>query len=135
MSLSLKNITSQRPCETLDARNICQKKTTHKSVYLDHNEIMNTEDIVSQLRELRPIITARYKTSELGIFGSFIRGEQSASSDIDILAEFEDGADLFDLIGLTLYLEDIFQRKVDVVPKRALRLELRESVFREVVPI
>jgi len=70
------------------------KNATHKPVYLDHNEIMNTEDIVSKLRELRPIITARYKTRELGIFGSFIRGEQSASSDIDILVEFEDGADL-----------------------------------------
>lgn len=96
---------------------------------------MNTEDVLSKLRELRPIITARYKAKEVGLFGSFVRGEQSANSDIDVLVEFEDGADLFDLIGLTLYLEEILQRKVDVVPKRALRSELQESVLREVVAV
>jgi predicted nucleotidyltransferase len=96
---------------------------------------MNTEDVLSKLREVRPIITARYKAKEIGLFGSFVRGEQNASSDIDILAEFEDGADLFDLIGLTLYLEEILQRKVDVVPKRALRIELQGSVLRQVVAV
>jgi len=97
--------------------------------------IMNVEDIVTKLRELKPIITSRYKAREVGLFGSFVRGEQGANSDIDVLAEFEDEADLFDLIGLTLYLEEILQRKVDVVPKRALRIELQESVLREVVAI
>ena len=67
------------------------------------------------------------------MFGSFVRSEQAVNSDIDLLVEFEEGADLFDLIGLSLYLEEELQRKVDVVPKRALREELRESVLREVV--
>lgn len=97
--------------------------------------IMNTEDIVTKLRELKPMIIDRYKAKEIGLFGSFVRGEQTASSDIDVLAEFEDEADLFDLIGLTLYLEEILQRKVDVVPKRALRAELQESILREVVAL
>lgn len=94
---------------------------------------MNIEDILTKLKELRPIITTRYKAREIGLFGSFVRGEQNPNSDIDILADFEDGADLFDLIGLTLYLEETFQRPVDVVPKRALREELKDSVLREVV--
>lgn len=97
--------------------------------------IMDTEDILLKLQELKPIITARYKVRELGLFGSFVRGEQSASSDIDVLVEFDDSADLFDLIGLILYLEETLQRKVDVVPKRALRVELQESVLREVVAL
>jgi predicted nucleotidyltransferase len=78
--------------------------------------MMNAEDIVTKLRELTPIIATRYKAREIGLFGSFARGEQNANSDIDVLAEFDDGADLFDLIGLTLYLEEILQRHVDVVP-------------------
>lgn len=69
------------------------------------------------------------------MFGSFVRGEQSDQSDIDVLVEFEEGADLFDLMGLTLYLEEELQRKVDVVSKRALREELRGSVLREVVAV
>lgn len=94
-----------------------------------------TEDILTKLKELKPIIAARYKAKEVGLFGSFVRGEQNANSDIDILVEFEDEADLFDWIGLTLYLEEIFQRPVDIVPKRALRVELRDSVLREVVVV
>jgi len=97
--------------------------------------MMNAEDIVTKLRELRPIITTRYKVKEISLFGSFVRGEQNANSDIDILAEFDEGADLFDLIGLTLYLEEILQRHVDVVPKRALRTELQEPVLREVIAV
>jgi uncharacterized protein len=65
---------------------------------------------------------------EISLFGSFVRKEQSEDSDIDILAEFDNNADLFDLIGLELYLEDIFEREVDVVPKQALRPELRQSI-------
>ena len=97
--------------------------------------VMNTQDLLTKLKELKPTITERYKTKEIGLFGSFVRGEQSASSDIDVLVEFEEEADLFDLLGLSQYLEATLQRKVDVVPKRALRIELRESVLQEAVAI
>lgn len=96
---------------------------------------MDTQDVLTKLRELKPAITARYKVKEISLFGSFVRGEQGSSSDIDLLAEFEGNADLFDWIGLALYLEEIFQRPVDVVPKQALRPELRESVLQQVVAI
>jgi hypothetical protein len=49
--------------------------------------------------------------------------------------DFEEEADLLDLIGLALRLEDELQRRVDVIPKRALRAELREAVLREVVAL
>jgi uncharacterized protein len=96
---------------------------------------MDKEAVLTKLRELKPSITARYKVREIGLFGSFVRGEQGTSSDIDLLAEFEANADLFDLIGLELYLEEIFQRPVDVVPKQALRVELRETVLDQVVTV
>lgn len=98
-------------------------------------DLMNPQDILTKLRELKPTITARFKVKEIGLFGSFARGEQGASSDIDLLTEFEDSADLFDLMGLSLFLEEVFQRRVDVVPKRALRAELREYVLHQVVTI
>lgn len=93
------------------------------------------EDVLTKLRELRPLLRTRYKATEIGIFGSFVRGEQKPDSDIDILAEFEEGADLFDLMGLSIYLEEVLHRKVDVIPKRTLRVELQELVLREVVAI
>jgi predicted nucleotidyltransferase len=96
---------------------------------------MDSQEVLTKLRELKPTITARYKVREISLFGSFVREEQGVSSDIDLLAEFEDNADLFDLIGLALYLEEILQRPVDVVPKQALRAELRESVLHQAVTI
>jgi len=96
---------------------------------------MNSQDVVLKLKELKPAITARYKVKEISLFGSFVRGEQKENSDIDLLTEFDENADLFDLIGLELYLEDMLKRAVDIVPKQALRAELRETVLQQVVAI
>jgi len=96
---------------------------------------MVAENLFQRLRQLKPQIKERYKAKQLQLFGSFVRGEQKGSSDIDILVDFEEGADLFDLIGLEIYLEEELERKVDVVPRRALRVELQESILREAVSI
>jgi predicted nucleotidyltransferase len=96
---------------------------------------MNRQELLRKLRELKPEVAARYKVKEMGLFGSFVRGEQREASDVDILVDFGERADLFDLVGLALFLEEELHQKVDIVPKRALRAELRESVLREVVPL
>lgn len=96
---------------------------------------MNTQDLLVRLQALKPIVATRYKTKEMGLFGSFVRGEQRADSDVDLLVDFEDEADLFDLVGLAQYLERELKCKVDVVPKRALRAELCGSVLQEVITV
>ena len=80
-------------------------------------------------------LTARYKVRENVPIWLLYSWRTGASSDIDLLAEFEATADLFDLIGLELYLEERLQRPVDVVPKQALRVELRETVLHQVVNV
>ena len=94
-----------------------------------------TQDLFSKIRNLKPEIERRFKAKEIQLFGSIVRGEQKEDSDIDLLVEFEDGADLFDLVGLGNFLEEQLQRKVDVVPKRALREEFRDSILSEAIPI
>ncbi len=93
----------------------------------------NKEDIINNIKNLHGEMK-KYKVREIGVFGSVVRGEQKLSSDIDVLVDFEENADLFDLVGLGLFLEERLGTKVDVVPKKALRKELRESVLKEVVP-
>jgi predicted nucleotidyltransferase len=93
------------------------------------------EEILKMLAELKPELQSRYKVKEIGVFGSFVRGEQGEASDVDILAEFGEDADLFDLVGLSLFLEEKLHCKVDVVSKRALRPEIRDSVLREIAAI
>jgi len=96
---------------------------------------IKTESILIRLRVLKPLITQRYKAKDIELFGSFARGVETESSDIDFIVDFEDGADLFDFIGLAQFLEEELHRKVDVVSKRALRPEIRDTVFKEAVSI
>ena len=96
---------------------------------------MSTEDLLQRLRALKSQIKARFRVRELELFGSFAREGQGDRSDIDVLVDFEEGADLFDMAGLALFLEEELQQDIDVVPKRALRAELREAVLREAVTV
>ena len=76
---------------------------------------MSTEEILKRLRELKPQIIQTFRAKEIQLFGSNARREQNPESDIDVHVDFEDGADLFHLTGLAIFLEDELQRKVDVV--------------------
>jgi len=92
-------------------------------------------EIKNVLAQHKEELEQRYKVKEIRIFGSVVRGEQVEKSDIDILVDFEEGADLFHLVGLALFLEEKLNQKIDVVPKRALREEIKESVLKEAIPL
>jgi predicted nucleotidyltransferase len=95
---------------------------------------MKTKDeIVNAIKSLHSHLT-KYKVREIGVFGSVVRGDQNKESDIDVLVDFQEDADLLDLVGLGLFLEERLGRKVDVVPRKALRKEIRDAVLHEVVP-
>jgi len=93
------------------------------------------ESIIRTIKELKQNLQEKYKIREIGIFGSIIREEEREISDIDLLVDFKEDADLFDLIGLSLFLEEKLHRRVDIVPKRALREEIKNSVLKEVITL
>ena len=97
--------------------------------------MMNVHEVLTKLEALKPELQRRYKVREIGLFGSWVRGEQHERSDMDVLIDFEEGADLFDWIGLALYLEETFGCPVDVVPHKALRPELRTAVLEQAVKV
>jgi hypothetical protein len=78
-------------------------------------------------------ICARYGVTELSVFGSAARGELRDDSDIDLLAEFDEGRSvtLFTLIDLQTELAALLGRAVDLVPKRGLKPLVRERVLTE----
>ncbi len=80
-------------------------------------------------------IQKRYKVKELGIFGSYARGDQKKSSDVDILVKFNPNATLFDFVGLGDYLEEKLKIKVDIVSEGGIRSELRSNIIKEVVKV
>ena len=73
-----------------------------------------------------------FSVKEIGIFGSFVRGEQEEGSDIDILAEFEDST-YDNFIGLVFYLEELLGSEVDLVTAKGISPYLSPVVEREVI--
>lgn len=99
---------------------------------------MKTDASISQLQllsSLKAEARKRFKAEIRGVFGSYARGEQNANSDLDVLVEFEKGANLLDIVGLSLFLEEQTCMKVDVVPESGLRAEIRDSILREKIAV
>ncbi len=94
----------------------------------------STIHTLEDIRRLRPQIMElahRYRARSVSVFGSCVRGEMRADSDIDFLVNFEEEYSLLDHAGLLVGLENLLGRKVDVVPRRALRPFLRDTVLNE----
>ena len=78
-------------------------------------------------------LRGHFKVKEIGVFGSYVRGEEKEASDIDVLVEFEEPVSLLGLVSLENHLSDLFGVKVDLVPKGEIRQELKEKIIKEVV--
>lgn len=92
-------------------------------------------EIQSTIAAEKDEIRRRYRAEIKGIFGSYARGDFRADSDLDLLVDFDAGADLFDLVGLQQFLEEKLGCKVDLVSRRSLREELRASILNEMISL
>ncbi len=93
----------------------------------------NINEIINKLKELKPSLQAEFKITELGVFGSFARNEQTQNSDIDILIDYEDGTSILTLGGLQYALSEIFGKKVDIVMKKSLKRNIGKQILSEVL--
>ncbi|NED97803.1 helix-turn-helix domain-containing protein [Phytoactinopolyspora alkaliphila] len=78
---------------------------------------------------------AKYGASNVRLFGSVARGEDTANSDVDLMADFSDGPSLFTLARLQRELESILGARVDIVPASDLKPKVRAEVERDVVAL
>ena len=92
-------------------------------------------EIQSTIAEAKDEIRDRYKAEIKGIFGSYARGDFHADSDLDLFVDFDEGANLFNLVGLQQFLEEKLECKVDLVSRRSLREELRAAVLDEMISL
>jgi len=93
------------------------------------------EEIKEILKKHKNKIKREFKAEIIGVFGSYVRGEEKPESDVDVLVRFMEGATIFDLIGLAEFLEEKLGIKADIVSERALRPELKEQILKEVVAV
>lgn len=94
---------------------------------------INLDDIKRLLKEHKKEVRRKYRVIEIGVFGSYVRGEQKERSDIDILVSFSGIPDVFKYIELEEYLKRLLHRKVDLVRKEAIRPELKKRILKEAV--
>ena len=95
-------------------------------------EIEEVEEIISAHMD---VLIEKYSVKTIGIFGSYVRGEQGKGSDIDILVEFTQPVGLITFIGLEEYLSDLLGLEVDLILKEGIKPRLKEYILRDVVTL
>jgi predicted nucleotidyltransferase len=93
------------------------------------------DEIKRILEEYKPIMEEEFKVKEIGIFGSYVRGEQEEDSDIDILVEFSEPVGFFTFLDLEEYLKELLGIKVDLVSKKALKPTIGQYILQEMIPV
>lgn len=91
------------------------------------------EEILRILKQELPYLKEKFKVKTIGIFGSYVRGEQTKRSDIDMLVEFEAPVGFFKFIELEDYLSEKLGVKVDLVTPDALKPLIKPHIMEEAV--
>lgn len=93
--------------------------------------MITKNEILNKLRDLKPILHKEYSVSSIGLFGSFTDNSYTNDSDIDLLVEFEKPIG-WKFFSLEIFLESLFERKIDLVTKNALKEEIKEKILNQV---
>ena len=92
------------------------------------NKLQKIEDLIRQEKEY---LKKKFYVTKIGVFGSYLKGKETPTSDIDILVEFN-GPIGWDFIELQEFLEKLLGKKVDLVSIKALKPQLKDTILNEV---
>ncbi len=98
-------------------------------------EKITAQTATDRLRRELPRLRREYAISSLGLFGSYVRGEQRQGSDLDILVEFSKIPGMLRFLDLERELSHLLGVSVDLVQKEALKPAIGKRILEEVVPI
>jgi hypothetical protein len=93
------------------------------------------EDIKNILNGHKKELQTKFRVKNIGVFGSYVRGENKSESDLDILVEFDEPVGLFAFMDLEDYIENLVHTKIDLVSAKALKPRIGQRVLKEVVYI
>lgn len=90
---------------------------------------------IEEIKKKAAPILKQAGVTRSAVFGSYIRGDARDNSDIDMLVEVPRGTGLFAFVGLQYKLEDVLNKKVDLVTYQSIHPLLRDRISREQIPI
>jgi predicted nucleotidyltransferase len=98
----------------------------------DSEAPLSLDDVRNRLRAELLHLRRRWAVERIGIFGSYVHGEASAGSDVDVLVTFLEKPDLFEYAALEPHLEAVLGVSVDVGMPTELRPSFRDRVMKKV---
>ena len=91
------------------------------------------KEVILQMLNRNHLFLKKFGVKEIGLFGSYSRGQSNSTSDIDFLVEFEPGKKTYkNFIGLANYLESLFGTNIDLITKKSLSPYLKPHILKEV---
>jgi predicted nucleotidyltransferase len=95
------------------------------------------EEIKRRIKVLNPVLKKNFSVETIELFGSFVRGEQTEKSDLDVLVTFSEpnNVDLFKFIELRLFLKDELGVDVDLIEKDVLKPRLKGQIIEEAIKV
>jgi predicted nucleotidyltransferase len=93
------------------------------------------ESLLKVLHQKLPYLAERYGVETLEVFGSYVRAEQKADSDLDLLVTFREAPSLLTFISIENYLSDELGVKVDLVMKDSLKPAIGKIILKEAMPV
>lgn len=91
------------------------------------------QETKKKLAALKPTLKEKFKVERIGLFGSYVKGEQKEESDLDILVEFSEPVGLFQFIELENFLREELGVKVDLVMRKSLKNRIKERIIKEAI--
>jgi predicted nucleotidyltransferase len=94
--------------------------------------MMQLDNIINELKQLKPVLVEKYNVSSIGLFGSVVRNDFTSSSDIDIIVDFNKpiGIEFIDLADL---LETKLNTPVDLVSKKGIKQKYYAAIQSEII--
>ncbi|MDP1727357.1 MAG: nucleotidyltransferase family protein [Bacteroidota bacterium] len=94
--------------------------------------MLQAKDIENRIRDIKPVLEARFHVNRIGYFGSFANNNNNDESDLDLLVEFSKPVG-WDFFTLEKFLEEKLGIPIDLVTKNALKERIKEQILNQVI--
>ena len=96
---------------------------------------MGIDEMLQEKRQDILRIAAQHGAYNVRVFGSVVRGEAGPASDIDLLVDMEPERSLLDMAGLSVDMQELLKRKVDIVTEASIYWLIRRRILKEARPL
>ncbi|HNW26192.1 MAG TPA: nucleotidyltransferase family protein [Candidatus Gastranaerophilaceae bacterium] len=98
-----------------------------------NKKVYSLEEIKNKIKENEKFLKEKYHVRGFLLFGSYAKGEQTQDSDIDLLVDFQKVIDMFEMIDLQEYLQNLFGKKIDLGTKNGLKSFIKKTILKEAI--